>query len=161
MGGGLSRVDVKTGLSEPMPFVAKMKIDYLAERTQVFEEAWRTIRDGFYDPKFHGNNWLQLHDKYKERCINASTSNDFRDMFNLLLGELNSSHMGLTAPDRAETQKEITGLLGTELIPTATGMKVNHVVPETPVTKSKSLINEGEVITAVNGQSVSESENFY
>ncbi|MET3127584.1 tricorn protease-like protein/C-terminal processing protease CtpA/Prc [Arcicella rosea] len=161
MGGGLSRVDVKTGLSEPIPFVAKMKIDYLAERTQVFEEAWRTIRDGFYDPKFHGNNWLQLHDKYKERCINASTSNDFRDMFNLLLGELNSSHMGLTAPDRAETQKEITGLLGTELIPTATGMKVNHVVPETPVTKSKSLINEGEVITAVNGQSVSESENFY
>ncbi len=161
MGGALSRVDVKTGLSEPMPFVAKMKIDYLAERTQVFEEAWRTIRDGFYDPKFHGNNWLQLHDKYKERCINASTSNDFRDMFNLLLGELNSSHMGLTAPDRAETQREITGLVGTELIPTSTGMKVNHVVPETPVTKSKSLINEGEVITAVNGQVVSESENFY
>lgn len=161
MGGGLSRVDVKTGLSEPMPFVAKMKIDYLAERTQVFEEAWRTIRDGFYDPKFHGNNWLQLHDKYKERCINASTSNDFRDMFNLLLGELNSSHMGLTAPDRAETQREITGLLGTELMPTATGMKVNHIVPETPVTKSKSLINEGEVITAVNGQAVSENENFY
>ncbi|MEA5141736.1 S41 family peptidase [Arcicella rigui] len=160
-GGGLSRVEVKTGVSEAMPFVAKMKIDYLAERTQVFEEAWRTIRDGFYDPKFHGNNWLQLHDKYKERCINASTSNDFRDMFNLLLGELNSSHMGLTAPDRAETQKEITGLLGTELIPTSTGMKVNHVVPETPVTKSKSLINEGEVITAVNGQAVSESENFY
>ncbi len=160
-GGGLSRVEVKTGVSEAMPFVAKMKIDYLAERTQVFEEAWRTIRDGFYDPKFHGNNWVQLHDKYKERCINASTSNDFRDMFNLLLGELNSSHMGLTAPDRAETQREITGLLGTELIPTATGMKVNHVVPETPVTKSKSLINEGEVITAVNGQAVSESENFY
>ena len=160
-GGGLSRVEVKTGVSEAMPFVAKMKIDYLAERTQVFEEAWRTIRDGFYDPKFHGNNWVQLHDKYKERCINASTSNDFRDMFNLLLGELNSSHMGLTAPDRAETQKEITGLLGTELIPTSTGMKVNHVVPETPVTKSKSLINEGEVITAVNGQAVSESENFY
>ena len=161
MGGSLSRVDVKTGVSEPMPFVAKMKIDYLAERTQVFEEAWRTIRDGFYDPKFHGNNWVQLHDKYKERCINASTSNDFRDMFNLLLGELNSSHMGLTAPDRAETQRELTGLLGTELIPTPTGMKVNHVVPETPVTKIKSVINEGETITAINGQQVSENENFY
>ncbi|MEA5259932.1 S41 family peptidase [Arcicella aquatica] len=161
MGGSLSRVDVKTGMSEPMPFAAKMKIDYLAERTQVFEEAWRTIRDGFYDPKFHGNNWVQLHDKYKERCINASTSNDFRDMFNLLLGELNSSHMGLTAPDRAETQRELTGLLGTELIPTPTGMKVNHVVPETPVTKIKSVINEGETITAINGQQVSENENFY
>ncbi|WP_026994200.1 S41 family peptidase [Flectobacillus major] len=159
--GGLVRVDTKSGVSESLPYAAKMKIDYLAERTQVFEEAWRTIRDGFYDPQFHGNNWVKLHDKYKERCINASTSNDFRDMFNLLLGELNASHMGLTAPDRSETQKETTGLLGTELVPAANGMKVSHVVPETPATKSKSLINEGDVIVAVNGQNVEASENFY
>jgi len=72
-----------------------MKINYLEERTQLFEEAWRTIRDGFYDPKFHGQDWKALHDKYKERCIYASTSTDFRDMFNLMLGELNSSHMAL------------------------------------------------------------------
>ena len=82
-------------------------------------------------------------------------------MFNLLLGELNSSHMGLTAPERAETQREVTGLLGTELIPTTNGMKVSHVVPETPVTKSKSIINEGETIVAINGQAVGQSDNFY
>lgn len=160
-GGGLARIDTKAGMPESLPVSAKMKVDYTGERTQVFEEAWRTIRDGFYDPQFHGNNWAKLHDKYKERCINASTSSDFRDMFNLLLGELNSSHMGLTAPERAETQREITGLLGTELTPTANGMKVSHVVPETPVTKSKSIINEGETIVAINGQAVGQSDNFY
>jgi C-terminal processing protease CtpA/Prc len=69
--------------------------------------------------------------------------------------------MGLTAPERAETQREITGLLGTELTPTANGMKVSHVVPETPVTKSKSIINEGETIVAINGQAVGQSDNFY
>ena len=159
--GALARIDIKSSASESLPFVAKMKVDYTAERTQVFEEAWRTIRDGFYDPKFHGNDWVKLHDKYKERCINASTGTDFRDMFNLLLGELNSSHMGLTVTERADTQRESTGLLGTELVPVAGGVKINHVVPETPADKEKSKLNEGDVITAVNGESVAENSNFY
>ncbi|MEZ4902714.1 MAG: PDZ domain-containing protein [Spirosomataceae bacterium] len=159
--GSLGRIDVKTSLTETLPFVAKMKIDYIAERTQVFEEAWRTIRDGFYDPKFHGYNWVKLHDKYKERCINASTSNDFRDMFNLLLGEINSSHMGLTVGDRADTQKETTGLLGAELVPVANGVKITHVFPDTPADKASSKLDEGDVILSVNGEAVSENTNFH
>jgi len=159
--GALARLDIKSGTPESLPFTAKMKIDYTAERTQIFEEGWRTIRDGYYDPKFHGNNWSKLHDKYKERCINASTGNDFRDMFNLMLGEVNSSHMGFTVPDRIETQKEITGLLGTELMPVDKGVKITHVVPETPADKLSSKLNEGDIITAVNGEVVAASENFY
>ena len=159
--GGIARIDLKTSVSENLPFISKMKVDFKAERTQVFEEAWRTIRDGYYDPKFHGHNWEKLREKYKERCINASTSNDFRDMFNLLLGELNSSHMGLAVADRVETQKEATGLLGAEIIPTKKGVKISHVVPETPADKEKSKLNENDIILAVNGELVSNDANFH
>ncbi|MEO7310142.1 MAG: S41 family peptidase [Chitinophagaceae bacterium] len=159
--GTLGRIDIKTGLPEALPYVAKMKVDYTAERTQVFEEAWRAIRDGYYDPNFNGNDWGKLHDKYKQRTVNASTSNDFSYMFNLLLGELNSSHMGLTTPDRVETQKDVTGLIGAELTPVAGGMKVIHLVPGTPADKAGSKLNEGDIITAVNGEAVEDRENFY
>lgn len=159
--GGLSRVDMKSGLSEALPYVAKFKIDYIAEREQVFEEAWRTIRDGYYDPNFNGHDWKKLHDKYRDRCVYASTSNDFRDMFTLLLGELNSSHVGFTATGRVETQKDVTGLLGTELIPVEGGMKVQHVIAGSPADKKVSKLPEGDIIIAVNGEPVRSADNFY
>jgi len=160
-GGSINRHDLKADKSESLPYSAKLKIDYTAERTQIFEEAWRTIRDGFYDPNYHGKDWNALHDKYKELCVIASTSNDFADMFNFLLGELNSSHQRFTAPDRVETQKNSTGLLGAELMPTEKGMKVVRVIPNSPADKSTSKLNVGDIITTVEGTSYNPDENFY
>jgi len=160
-GGSLARVDLKSGTAEPLPYTARLKINYTAEREQVFEEAWRTIRDGYYDPKFNGHDWVKLHDKYKERCVYASTSNDFRDMFSLLLGELNSSHVGFYAANRVETQKDATGMIGAELMPAEGGIKVSHVIPGTPADKKASKLFEGDVITAVNDEAVNANENFY
>ncbi|MFA7228581.1 MAG: S41 family peptidase, partial [Melioribacteraceae bacterium] len=160
-GGSINRHDLKTDKSESLPYSAKIKIDYPAERAQIFEEAWRAIRDGFYDPQFHGKDWNALHDKYKELCVNASTNNDFRDMFNNMLGELNSSHTGFTAPERAETQRDATGLLGAELIPVNEGMRVIRVIPNSPADKSSSKLYADDVITMVDGIPVNKNENFY
>ena len=160
-GGSLTRIDAKSGQQEALPFAAKMRIDYRAEREQVFEEAWRTIRDGFYDPKFHGYDWNALRAKYRERCVNASTVNDFRDMFNLMLGEINASHMAITPAERIETQRESTGVLGAELSPADGGMKVQRVIPETPAARTASALFPGDLIVAVNGEPVKEDRNFY
>lgn len=160
-GGALNRQDLKADKSETLPYSAKMKIDYSAERQQIFEEAWRTIRDGFYDPQFHGKDWNALRDKYKEICVIASTTNDFADMYNFLLGELNSSHQRFTAPERAETQKDATGLLGVELMPTKDGMKVVRVIPNSPADKSSSKLFADDVIIGLNGNKFNEEENFY
>ncbi|HET9053667.1 MAG TPA: PDZ domain-containing protein, partial [Cyclobacteriaceae bacterium] len=160
-GGTMSRLDIKTDKTESLPYQVKQHIDYAAERTQVFEEAWRTIRDGFYDPQFHGKDWAKLRDKYRGLCIIASTNEDFRDMFNYMLGELNSSHMGFTAPQQAETQRDATGLLGVELVPVKDGMKVARVIPESPADKAASKLYVNDVITAVDGNAYQESQNFY
>lgn len=160
--GKLSRMDAKGSNEESISHSAKMVIDYNTERKQIFDEAWRALRDGFYDPNYHGRDWEELKDKYKPWCLKASTQIDFQDMFNIMLGELNASHMGMrNAKDRSETQDDKTGLIGVEIEPAEDGVKVTHVVPNSPADKQTSKINTGDVIVSVNGNSLSDKINFY
>jgi tricorn protease len=159
-GGRLARVKTDGGRVEGLPFSARVEIDYPEERRQVFGEAWRVLRDGFYDPNFHGLDWETAGEKYGAWADLASTNRDFRDVFNMLLGELNASHLGLYGPDRAETQTERTGLLGVEVDPVADGVLVERVIPDSPADREASRLFEGDVITAVEGVPVAGS-NFY
>jgi C-terminal processing protease CtpA/Prc/tricorn protease-like protein len=160
-GGSISRHDLKADKSESLPYSAKLKIDFADEREQMFEEAWRTIRDSFYDPQYHGNDWKKLRSKYKPLCMAASTNNDFRDMFNNMLGELNASHMGIMTQEREETQKINTGLLGAELVPSKEGMLIKKVIANSPADKSLNKLVTGETIISVNGNQIEEEANFY
>jgi len=160
-GGKLASLDVKSGKSTSQSYSAKMVINYNAELEQIFEEAWRTLRDGFYDPEFHGRDWNVLKAKYKPWCLAASTKNDFRDMYNVMLGQLDASHMGMYGSGREETQHENTGRLGVELKPVDDGVQVIRVIPNTPAAKEESKLYTGDIITSVNGNPVSEKINFY
>lgn len=160
-GGAFNKMDVKSDKSESLPYSAKMKIDFVEERNQIFEEAWRSLEQGFYDPNFHGRDWLKLKNKYKERCLTASTDEDFREMFNYMLGEINASHMGFNNPSRTETQKENTGLLGVDLTPVSNGMEILRVIPNTPADRETSKLYKGEIIKAVNGINIKNNDNFY
>ncbi len=158
--GRLARIKVDGGKQENIGFSARMKINYPEERAQVFHEAWRVLRDGFYDPDFHGSDWEALGEKYWGWAQRASTNRDFRDVFNMMLGELNASHLGLYGSDRAETQSERTGLLGIEIDPVGDGVRVERVVPDSPADRETSKLESGEVITAVEGVPVGDG-NFY
>lgn len=159
-GGRLNSIST-SGKHEGLSFTAKMKIDHNAERNQVFEHAWRTLRDGFYDPNFNGQNWDGLKRKYKPWAMKAGTKADFRAIFNKMLGQLNASHMGLRGAGREETQRERTGILGLEVKPHKDGVEITRVVPETPADREESKLNVGEVISSVNGEELEAGDNFY
>ncbi len=159
--GKLSRISTTGKEFENLPVAAKMKIDYHAELNQIFEEAWRALGDGFYDPEFHGRDWDGLKAKFKPYCMEASTKTDFIYMFNIMLGQLNASHMGLYGSDREKTQSERTGLLGITVVPQDHGVLIDHVVPDSPADKIASTLHIGEIVTSVNGEDVYRDKNFW
>ncbi|MBN2732276.1 MAG: PD40 domain-containing protein [Balneolaceae bacterium] len=160
-GGNIGRYNLKEDKLESLPFTAKMEVNHPEEQKQIFGEAWRSINHGFYDPDFHGEDWQALREKYEPWAMKASTKRDFGDVINMMLGELNASHMGFYTSDRAETQDIETGLLGIAVNMTDDGAEVTHVVPNSPADRDISKLNVGDVITAVEGNKVSEADNFY
>jgi C-terminal processing protease CtpA/Prc len=159
--GKLARINLSGNKQENLSFAGKMKIDYYKEKDQMFEEAWRMLRDGFYDPDFHGQDMDNLKKKYKPLTMKASSDDDFRFMFNNMIGQINASHMGMyERTTRAETQKEKTGRLGVEISPAQNGVVVNHVIPDSPADREISKLNPGEVILSVNGLPVDSEINF-
>ncbi len=148
------------GKLDYVSFAAKYTIDFKTERKQIFNEAWRALNAGFYDPDFHGRNWLALRKKYEPIALSASTYEDFRYVFNVMLGQIDASHMGFYPPSGSSTG-ETTGLLGAEIAPLEKGVKVVRVIPGTPADKNESRLYEGDVINAVNGNEITKNTNFY
>lgn len=147
--------------SETIPFSAKKKMNHQAERRQVFEELWRVLNDRFYDPKFHGKDWEKLKEKYQPWVMKASTAQDFRDLVNAMLGQLNASHMGLYGSNPEDTDNISTGRLGIEVKPVPNGVEIRHVVPHSPADREESKLKKGDIIRSVDGHALDQSVNFW
>jgi tricorn protease len=160
--GNLQRMQLNNKKTEPIKAVAKMEIDYKAELDQLFEEGWRALNAGFYDPQFHGRDWDKLKETYKPMCMKASTKEDFQFLFNVMLGQLDASHMGMRGGmNPKETQSMRTGLIGVELKAEEDGVRVISILEGSPASKTDSKLFVGELIQKVNGKVVNLRTNFY
>jgi tricorn protease len=160
-GGQISQFNLGNNQLQQLPYTASMEINNRKQREQIFREAWRKLDVNFYDPNYHGQDWEQLRKHYKPWALKASSDQDFNDVMNMMLGELNSSHMGFYGSDRAETQDVDTGLLGVEVNDVENGARITRIVPNSPADREMSTLRVGDVITSVAGQSVSDADNFY
>jgi tricorn protease len=160
-GGEITRIDTKSDKHETLNVNSNIRIDYAQERAQIFDEGWRALNAGFYDPKFHGNDWDALRTKYRPLALAASTKEDFQYIFNLMLGQLNASHMGISRGENPkQTQSQETGLLGTEGIHSANGYEITSVLANSPADRSDSQLAVGDIIVAINQQNLS-NQNLY
>ena len=161
-GGKLARLAADSGSMERLPFAARMSVDHDAEQRQIFQEVWRSLESGFYDPDFHGVDWDSVRTVYRSRVMKASTTRDFTDLMNWMLGEVNASHMGYYSRSQFEQSSKVeTGRLGVEVDPVSDGVEVQRVVPRSPADREASTLREGDVITRVNGRPVAEAGNLY
>jgi Tol biopolymer transport system component len=157
--GGIASTGLSGGKVETQSVEAKMLADFRQEREQIYEEGWRALNAGFYDPEFHGRDFAALKAEYKPLALAASTQQDFADIFNEMLGQLNASHMGYRGGDEPEeTQRDRTGYLGVEIDRAG---RITYVLPDGPADRDFSRLQVGDRIVSVNGAALTTTTNLY
>ncbi|MCK4413779.1 MAG: PD40 domain-containing protein [Candidatus Eisenbacteria sp.] len=167
-GGGISAVPLSGGESKSYTYEAEILIDRAEQRRFVFEEAWRALRDHFYDPDFHGCDWDAMRKRYRPWALGASTYRDFQEVIEMMMGELNASHLGMwDGPGdpkiRGSALEVQTGELGIILDAgyRGPGVRVGHVIKGSPADRVESRLEAGEIVRAVNHVSLGAEDNLW
>jgi Tol biopolymer transport system component/C-terminal processing protease CtpA/Prc len=160
--GRITLIPLETRTPRTVAITAEMDVDFSEEKVEIFRQAWTYMRDGFYDEKFHGVDWDAVRSTYAPRLAGAQSPDEMRRLLNLMVGELNASHMGVAAPAGAN-QRPSVGKLGLRFdraeFETNGRLKVSEVIPLGPAAVTQQ-IKVGDYILAVNGDPVTGRGNL-
>ncbi|MCD6325925.1 PD40 domain-containing protein [bacterium] len=154
---------VKPFKTKKIPFAAKVEIDHIGERRQMFLEAWRALNTNFYDANFHGVDWPKIRDKYLPFLAAVATNQDLLSVLVQMAGELKASHLGAWGPWDSDWYKTQTGELGLDFDSswTGKGLKVKRVITDGPCDQPSSKVKVGEIVLAIDGEAVGQGVNYY
>jgi tricorn protease len=96
--GRVTVINLESRQSRRLAITAEMEVDFSREKTAVFEQAWGYLANNFFDDKFNGVDWHCVRSQYASLVAAAATRDELRRLLNLMVGELNASHMGVNAP---------------------------------------------------------------
>ncbi|MGC6487116.1 MAG: S41 family peptidase [Planctomycetota bacterium] len=134
--------------------------DWSAVRQIAFDQGWRAMRDRFYDPDMNNRDWDAVRRKYRPVAAQCLGQREFTDLMNMMLGELNASHMGhrggsdaLPSAASRSAWSPTTYHLGLRFAqdrPTE-GVRVESVIPGSPCDQGRSKVRAGETLLAIDG----------
>ena len=151
--GRVQIASVERRESRALNVAAELTVDFVAEKQQVFDQAWRLLRDNFFDDKFNGVDWEASRTRYGARAAWANTTDELRRIVSLMIGDLNASHLGITGA--ADTPA--IGRLGLRFDAreheSSGRLRIATVVPLGPAAVT-GQIAAGSYLTAVDGRAV-------
>ncbi|HWN96604.1 MAG TPA: S41 family peptidase, partial [Methylomirabilota bacterium] len=163
--GASTATSATTSSSTPrrVSFTVRFEVDETAERRQVFEEAWRVMKNRFYDPKMHGVDWAAAKEKYQPLLANIADSDELHIVLMQMIGELNASHTGVSGGGRSDASERVsTRYPGFDLEADSSGYyKVSHIYRKGPADHDYIKISVGDFILAVNGKPLKTSDNYW
>src|SRR6185369_14952263 len=149
----------------------ELTIDPREEWKQMFTEAWRRMRENFYDPNLHGQNLAELQAHYAAYLPNIKTREDLNVLFSEMFSHLSVSHLSYGGGDVAVPQggfDETVGLLGANLEIVNGRYRIkrilrgnNRLLVYSPLAQPGVNVKVGEYILAVDGAEISADESFY
>jgi tricorn protease len=148
-----------------------MKIEPRAEWGQEYTDAWRIMRDWFYDPNMHGMDWRAIRAKYEQLVPYISNREDLNFVLTEMGSELMAGHIYVErGSDPSRVVRVDGGLLGAEVEPDDSGyFRIAKIYPgenwhesfRSPLTEPGVKAKVGEYVLAVDGRSTRGVKNFY
>lgn len=145
-------------------------VNYQEEWQQIFDEAWRQMRDFFYVDNMHGLDWDAIYKKYNALVPYVAHRSDLNYVIGEMIGELNVGHAYVNPGEQPTTKRIQTGLLGVKLSAHSSGFfRIDRIMQGTPWnTKIQSPlaapgvnVKEGEYVVAVNRIPTNSVNDFY
>ncbi len=149
------------GRTRSLSVTAEMDVDFSSEKMEVFRQGWSYLRDNFYDAGYHGANWNQVRAEYEPLVAGARTPDEMRRLLQLMVGELNASHLGASAPPGGN--QPTTGRLGLRFdrreYETSGRLRITEVIGLSPAAIAGN-IRVGDYLLSVDGQAISANTNL-
>ena len=165
LGTGKAALDKPVDLSDMVA-----PVDYNQEWAQIFDEAWRAYRDGFYVENMHGVDWKAVKEKYAVLLPYVKTRLDLNYVIGEMIGELACGHAYVNPGDYPRPERIDMGLLGAELSRDKSGFyRIDRIIPgapyseklRSPLTEPGMKVKEGDYIVAIDGVSTKSVDNIY
>lgn len=145
---------------------AKVEVNPGREWLQIYREAWRLQKDHFWDEQMAGVDWDLVYDRYATLVPLVRSRSELSDLIWEMQGELGTSHAYEFGGDYRQAPYYPKGSLGAELSFDAKtgGYRIVQILrgdswdreADSPLAEPGLDIRPGDVITAVDGEPVSE-----
>lgn len=154
------------GRSEPrlINFTVRVEVDHRVEWKQVFNESWRVMKHRFYDAEMNGVDWAKMKEVYEPLMGYVADQEEMHNVVSQMIGELNASHTGISAPPSAEERDHMaqTRYPGFEIEADSSGYyKVSYVYKDGPADRDYVNINVGDYILAIDGHDLKAGDNYW
>lgn len=148
----------------------KISTDYGQEWKQIFDEAWRVYRDGFYVENMHGVDWKAIKKKYEILVPFVKNRLDLNYVIGEMIGELNCGHAYVNPGEANRAEKINTGLLGAEVSRDKSGFfRIEKILQgatwdknlRSPLTEPGIDAKVGDFIVAIDGVPTNSVKDMY
>ena len=149
----------------------EMRVDPRREWQQMYVDGWRILRDWFWDPNHHGQDWDAIRARYAPLMEHVAHRADLDYIFGELAGELNAGHIYVnSSADVPAAERRPGGMLGARIEAHESGyFRIAHIYPgenwhdyyRSPLTEAGVTAGAGDFILAVDGVSTRGVDNFY
>ncbi len=153
---GLEKREVR-----PLAMNIDISVNFAQEKMEIFKQGWRYMRDNFFDDKFHGVDWNAVRATYEPLVATAKTMDEVRRLMNMMVGELNASHLGVGGAPLFNGAP--VGKLGLRFdrseYENNGALKITEVITLGPAAVAKS-INVGDYLVSVDGTKIEAGVNL-